>query len=176
MFTLFGFFSWIVSGNKETNKRGSGSIFSLFNITLGQYIYIFFQIHLCSGDQILGKAVVSFQGLLSERETLAMPAVIEGMFPLVAPGSGHQHLGPPQDTEPGVGVSVSLRCEQPDIARNVPSGSSPAGGRDMRGQVILKSKPQLHESCVPDVICNISNISEAVQKSLFYGPPSVYQD
>lgn len=92
------------------------------------------EIHLCSGDQILGKAVVSFQGLLSERETLATPAVIEGMFPLLAPGSGHQHLGPPQDTEPGVGVSVSLRCEQPDIARNVPTGSSPAGGRDMRGQ------------------------------------------
>lgn len=43
MFTLFGFFSWIVSGNKETNKIGTGSIFSLFNITLGQYIYIFFR-------------------------------------------------------------------------------------------------------------------------------------
>lgn len=106
---------------------------------------------MCSGDQILGKAVVSFQGLLSERETLATPAVIEGMFPLLAPGSGHQHLGPPQDTEPGVGVSVSLRCEQPDIARNVPSGSSPAGGRDMRGQVIVKSELQLHVSCVTDV-------------------------
>ena len=106
---------------------------------------------MCSGDQILGKAVVSFQGLLSERETLATPAVIEGMFPLLAPGSSHQHLGPPQDTEPGVGVSVSLRCEQPDIARNVPTGSSPAGGRDMRGQVIVKSEFQLHVSCVTDV-------------------------
>ena len=95
--------------------------------------------------------MVSFQGLLSEREMLATPAVIEGMFPLVAPGSGHQHLGPPQDTEPGVGVSVSLRCEQLDIARNVPIGSSPAGGRDMRGQVIVKSELQLHVSCVTDV-------------------------
>lgn len=96
--------------------------------------------------------MVSFQGLLSERETLATPAVIEGMFPLLAPGSGHQHLGPPQDTEPGVGVSVSLRCEQPDIARNVRTGSSPAGGRDMPGQVIVKSELQLHVSCVTDVL------------------------
>ena len=95
--------------------------------------------------------MVSFQGLLSEQETLASPAVIEGMFPLVAPGSSHQLLGPPQDTEPGVGVSVSLRREQPDITRNVPSGSSPAGGRDMRGQVIVKSKLQLYVSCVTDV-------------------------
>jgi len=114
-------------------------------------IIFFFQVHLCSGDQILGKAVVSFQGLLSEREMLATPAVIEGMFPLVTPGSSHQLLGPPQDSEPGVGVSVSLRCEQPDITRNVPSRSSPAGGRDMHGQVIIKSELQLHASCVTDV-------------------------
>ena len=84
--------------------------------------------------------MVSFQGLLSEQEKLATPAVIEGMFPLVAPGSSHQLLGPPQDTEPGVGVSVSLRCDQPNITGNIPSGSSPAGSRDMLGQVVVRSK------------------------------------
>ena len=89
---------------------------------------------MCSGDQSLGKAVVSFQGLLGEQETLAMPAVIEGMFPLVSPGSSHQLLsGAAQDTEPGVGVSVSLRLEQQDVIGNAPNASLPIFVREGRG-------------------------------------------
>lgn len=88
---------------------------------------------MCSGDQSLGKAVVSFQGLLGEQETLSMPAVIEGMFPLVPSGSSHQLSGAAQDTEPGVGVSLSLRLEQQDIIGNAPSASSPVVAREGRG-------------------------------------------
>lgn len=95
---------------------------------------------MCSGDQSLGKAIASFQGLLSEQETLAVPAVIEGMFPLVPPGSSHQLSGAPQDTEPGVGVSVSLRLDQQDVIGNAPSASSPilSGGQ----QGIAKQVPE----------------------------------
>ena len=88
---------------------------------------------MCSGDQSLGKAVVSFQGLLGQQETLAIPAVIEGMFSLVPPGSSHQLSGAAQDTEPGVGVSASLRLEQQDIIGNAPSASSPVVAREGRG-------------------------------------------
>ncbi|XP_068693226.1 centrosomal protein of 120 kDa-like isoform X1 [Montipora foliosa] len=87
------------------------------------------EIHLCSGDQSLGRAVVSFQGLLSEQNTVATPAVIEGMFHLVSPGSTQQQSETAQDNEPAVGVSVSLRLEQQDIKmmENAPvDASSPA--------------------------------------------------
>lgn len=85
---------------------------------------------MCSGDQSLGKAVVSFQGLLDVQQTLAMPAVIEGLFPLVAPGRTRPSSGAVDDSEPAVGVSVSLRLEQQDVVGNVASASSPilAGG------------------------------------------------
>jgi len=85
---------------------------------------------LCSGDQSLGRAVVSFQGLLDAQQTPAIPAVIERLFPLLAPGRSHQSSGAVDDSEPAVGVSVSLRFEQQDIVGNVASSSSPilAGG------------------------------------------------
>lgn len=59
-----------------------------------------------------------------------MPAVIEGLFPLVAPGRRRQSSATVDDSEPAVGVSVSLRLEQQDIVGNVASASSPilAGG------------------------------------------------
>ena len=72
---------------------------------------------------------MSFQGLLSEQNTVATPAVIEGMFHLVSPGSTQQQSETAQDNEPAVGVSVSLRLEQQDIKmmENAPvDASSPA--------------------------------------------------
>ena len=59
-----------------------------------------------------------------------MPAVIEGLFPLLAPGRSRQSSGTVDDSEPAVGVSVSLRHEQQDTVGNVTSASSPilAGG------------------------------------------------
>ena len=85
---------------------------------------------MCSGDQSLGRAVVSFQGLLDDQQTLAIPAVIEGLFPLLAPGHSRQSSGAVDDSEPAVGVSVSLRFHQQDVVGNVASASSPilAGG------------------------------------------------
>lgn len=85
---------------------------------------------MCSGDQSLGRAVVSFQGLLDEQQTPAIPAVIERLFPLLAPGRNRQSSGAVDDSEPAVGVSVSLRFEQQDIVGIVASASSPilAGG------------------------------------------------
>ena len=80
---------------------------------------------MCSGDQSLGRAVVSFQGLLDDQQTLAIPAVIEQLFPLLAPGRSRQSSGAVDDSEPAVGVSVSLRFEQQDIVGNVASASSP---------------------------------------------------
>ena len=63
-----------------------------------------------------------------------MPAVIEGLFPLVAPGRSRQSSGAVDDSEPAVGVSVSLKLEQQDIAGNVTSASSPIlAGRGMGG-------------------------------------------
>lgn len=86
--------------------------------------------------------MVSFQGLLSGQVTLADPAVIEGMFHLVPPGRGHQLADAPQDTEPVVGVSVSLRREQEDIVGNHPNGvSSPflAGEeRDRQVHILIR--------------------------------------
>ena len=92
---------------------------------------IFLQIYLCCGDQSLGKAVVSFQGLLNEQQNLASPAVIEGLFPLIAPGHSRQSSGAVDDSKPAVGVSVSLRQEQQETMGNVTSSPSPivaAGG------------------------------------------------
>lgn len=88
------------------------------------------EIHLCSGDQSLGRAVVSFQGLLGDQQTLAIPAVIEQLFPLLSPGRSRQSSGAVDNSEPAVGVSVSLRFEQQDIVGNAASASSPilAGG------------------------------------------------
>lgn len=89
------------------------------------------EIYLCCGDQSLGKAAVSFQGLLNEQQNLATPAVIEGLFPLIAPGHSHQSSGVVDDSEPGVGVSVSLRLEPQETIGNVASAPSPivaAGG------------------------------------------------
>lgn len=92
---------------------------------------------------------MSLQGLLSEQETLAMPAVIEGMFPLVPPGSSYQLSGAAQDTEPGVGVSVSLRLEQQNVMGNVASASSPilAGG----GRGIPSGQVTEHENLLQSV-------------------------
>ena len=100
---------------------------------LFQYKYknIFLQIYLCCGDQSLGKAVVSFQGLLNEQQNLASPTVIEGLFPLIAPGRSRQSSGAVDDSEPAVGVSLSLRQEQQETMGNVTSSPSPivaAGG------------------------------------------------
>lgn len=92
---------------------------------------IFLQIYLCCGDQSLGKAVVSFQGLLNEQQNLASPTVIEGLFPLIAPGRSRQSSGAVDDSEPAVGVSVSLRQEQQKTMGNVTSSPLPivaAGG------------------------------------------------
>jgi len=126
------------------------------NSTLEQLKVFFAQhagleIHLCSGDQSLGKAIASFQGLLSEQETLAVPAVIEGMFPLVPPGSSHQLTGAAQDTEPGVGVSVSLRLDQQDVIGNVPSASSPilSGGRQGIARQGISPPKQVSEPVSP---------------------------
>lgn len=85
--------------------------------------------------------MVSFQGLLGEQETLALPAVIEGMFPLVPPGSSHQLFGVAQGSEPGVGVSVSLQLEDQDVIGDALGASPPvfAGGRGKTGQVICIS-------------------------------------
>lgn len=85
---------------------------------------------MCSGDQSLGRAVVSFQGLLGDQQTLAIPAVIEQLFPLLSPGRSRQSSGAVDNSEPAVGVSVSLRFEQQDIVGNAASASSPilAGG------------------------------------------------
>lgn len=86
---------------------------------------------MCCGDQSLGKAVVSFQGLLNEQQNLASPTVIEGLFPLIAPGCSRQSSGAVDDSEPAVGVSVSLRQEQQETMGNVTSSPSPivaAGG------------------------------------------------
>lgn len=86
---------------------------------------------MCCGDQSLGKAVVSFQGLLNEQQNLASPTVIEGLFPLIAPGHSRQSSGAVDDSEPAVGVSVSLRQEQQETMGNVTSSPSPivaAGG------------------------------------------------
>lgn len=85
---------------------------------------------MCSEDQSLGRAVVSFQGLLDDQQTLAIPAVIEGLFPLLGPGRSRQSSGAVDDSEPAVGVSVSLRFEQQDVVGNGASASSPilAGG------------------------------------------------
>ena len=66
-----------------------------------------------------------------------MPAVIEGLFPLVAPGRSRQSSVTVDDSEPAVGVSVSLRLEQQDIVGNV-NASSPilaGGGMGILGQV-----------------------------------------
>lgn len=68
--------------------------------------------------------MVSFQGLLTGQDTLADPVVIEGMFHLVPPGSVHQLADAPQETEPMVGVSVSLRLEQDDNVGTHPDGGS----------------------------------------------------
>ena len=86
---------------------------------------------MCSGDQSLGRAVVSFQGLLDDQQTLTIPAVIEQLFPLLVPGRSHQSSGAVDDSESAVGVSVSLRYEVQDVVGNVASASSPilAGGR-----------------------------------------------
>lgn len=101
---------------------------------------ICFQIHLCSGDQSLGRAVVSFQGLLDDQQTLVIPAVIEALFPLLAPGCSGQSSGAVDDSEPAVGVSVSLRFEQQDDA----SASSPilagGGGVGILGQANFEYK------------------------------------
>lgn len=94
-------------------------------------LIFFLQVYLCCGDQSLGKAVVSFQGLLNEQQNLASPTVIEGLFPLIAPGRSHQSSGAVDDSEPAVGVSVSLRQEQQETMGNVTSSPSPivaAGG------------------------------------------------
>lgn len=94
-------------------------------------LIFFLQVYLCCGDQSLGKAVVSFQGLLNEQQNLASPTVIEGLFPLIAPGRSHQSSGVVDDSEPAVGVSVSLRQEQQETMGNVTSSPSPivaAGG------------------------------------------------
>ena len=110
---------------------------------VGCNLSLFFQIHLCSGDQSLGKAIVSFQGLLDDQQMLAMPAVIEGLFPLVPPGRTPQSSGAVDDSEPAVGVSVSLRLDQQDIVGNVASTSSPilaGGGMGILRQVIFTSK------------------------------------
>ena len=68
--------------------------------------------------------MVSFQGLLTGHDTLADPAVIEGMFHLLPPGSAHQLADAPQETEPVVGVSVSLRLAQEDNVGTHPDGGS----------------------------------------------------
>ncbi|XP_015753947.1 PREDICTED: centrosomal protein of 120 kDa-like [Acropora digitifera] len=99
------------------------------NSTLDQLRTFFAQhsgleIHLCCGDQSLGRTVVSFQGLLTGQDTLADPAVMEGMFHLLPPGSAHQLADAPQETEPVVGVSVSLRLEQEDNVGTHPGGGS----------------------------------------------------
>ena len=94
-------------------------------------LIFFLQVYLCCGDQSLGKAVVSFQGLLNEQQNLASPTVIEGLFPLIAPGRSRQSSGAVDDSEPAVGVSVSLRQEQQETMGNVTSSPSPivaAGG------------------------------------------------
>lgn len=94
-------------------------------------LIFFLQVYLCCGDQSLGKAVVSFQGLLNEQQNLASPTVIEGLFPLIAPGRSRQSSGAVDDSEPAVGVSVSLRQEQQETMGNVTSPPSPivaAGG------------------------------------------------
>lgn len=56
--------------------------------------------------------------------------MIERLFPLLAPGRNRQSSGAVDDSEPAVGVSVSLRFEQQDIVGIVASASSPilAGG------------------------------------------------
>ena len=61
--------------------------------------------------------------------------MIEQLFPLLPPGRGRRSSGAVDDSEPAVGVSVSLRFEQQDIVGNVASASSPilaGGGVGMR--------------------------------------------
>ncbi|RMX45248.1 hypothetical protein pdam_00000823 [Pocillopora damicornis] len=99
------------------------------------------EVYLCCGDQSLGKAVVSFQGLLNEQQNLASPTVIEGLFPLIAPGRSRQSSGAVDDSEPAVGVSVSLRQEQQETMGNrVPEVDSlPYGSKSPAKQ--LSSSP-----------------------------------
>ncbi|KAJ7339657.1 hypothetical protein OS493_006064 [Desmophyllum pertusum] len=69
------------------------------------------EVHLCSGDQSLGKS----------KSLFSRP-------------SRRQSSGAVDDSEPAVGVSVSLKLEQQDIAGNVASASSPIlAGRGMGG-------------------------------------------
>lgn len=94
--------------------------------------------------------MVSFQGLLTGHDTLADPAVIEGMFHLLPPGSAHQLADAPQETEPVVGVSVSLRLEQEDnVGTHPDGGSSPllAGvERDRQVHILTRCKG-VEETC-----------------------------
>ncbi|KAK3728976.1 hypothetical protein QZH41_008720, partial [Actinostola sp. cb2023] len=71
------------------------------------------EVHLCSGDQSLGMALVSLQSLLAQdSQLLQSPAVTEGLFKLQPMGTPQEMSSVPDDSVPAVGVSVSLRCEQ----------------------------------------------------------------
>ena len=54
-----------------------------------------------------------------------MPTVIEGEFTLLSPGHTHKLSSGFDDSEPAVGVSVSLRIEQQSVVPNVATGAPP---------------------------------------------------
>ncbi|KXJ28809.1 centrosomal protein of 120 kDa [Exaiptasia diaphana] len=96
------------------------------------------EIHLCSGDQSLGMALVPLQSLLQKDLQLQSPAVVEGLFKLQPMGAPHGMSS--DDNVPAVGVSVSLKQESPVLAgtnqqpKETPS-RSPATKTDLKSVV-----------------------------------------
>nr|KAG5699532.1 hypothetical protein BaRGS_033728 [Batillaria attramentaria] len=111
------------------------------------------QIHLCCGDQSLGKCEVPLSGLLKKDSTeiYMKPVSIEGDFQLVPPNKVKQQMPVlPSSLVPTVGVSIVLRKDDMGVVTPVKdhTGASalPFGGG---ASPVLKSSPGAHQPQSP---------------------------